>query len=512
MAPAARILYRSARMRVVYQPADSDVLVYSFNGGAFTDGGLRFFGDTYFAKRNVAAIGFVDNNSTWFPGPDMEPALKAIRAAVPVGTFAKAITYGISMGAWGALKYSRMLGAHASLAFGPQWSIDPKLVGSFDDRFARFFNPRIHTGMEIVADDLCRRNYVFYDPLFYPDRHHVAQLRKLPNLHATVGTFLDHPGIAFFTQTRLIDHMFALAKQDNPDLLEFRRSIRAKRASSGKYWMTRADYLRRTRGPRYVNTVIRSYEGAITVIDPAADPAEALAPLVGLTRALLDAGRRAEAKTHLETLWGKFHAGATYRGLAGLYIRARDFDRARAIVERDLQRTPRSLELRLELAQTLVATRDLQQANTELDKVREQAGERPKIWHRLRWLYEQLGRHEDVAAADAVLAKMPPPKRPPGSEWRAPAARAAAADPPNASVRTDAPRAIRVAVGAATRAAGPPNAKRAAEGASRANVGPLRRVNGTPAPAALTKAAAGADAAPAPAKAIARARTSDGAV
>ena len=429
-----RILYQSPRLRVVYQPADSDWLAFSFNGGEFDEKGLRFFGDTYFAKRKVAAIGFVDTHSRWFPKDDVAAALRVIQQVVSAGTYQRSVTYGVSMGAWGALKYSKMLGAHAALAFGPQWSINPSLVKSFDDRYERFYDPELHAGMEIVPDDLCPNNYIFFDPLFPPDLHHAERISAHPNVHRILQTFLGHPGIGYYTQTRLVDKVFALARQDSPDLLEFRRLVRSKRAESTIYWMGRADALKRKRGLYHLNWLVRSYEAAHAASDVPIEHPDAIEPLVGLTKVLLDAGFQDKAEANLALLWTKALAGASHADLGQLFVRLGAFDRARAVSEQAVRRNPRSLDARLELVRTLISTGDLQKANTEIDIVRSQAQERPIIWKRLRMLYARLGRREDVIAADKMLAGMPPPTRTrqaPGTmPARAPAAQRAAAPPP----------------------------------------------------------------------------------
>jgi hypothetical protein len=406
MTGPCRILYQSPRLRAVYQPAESEWLAFSFNGGEFSEAGERFFGDTYFAKRNIAAIGFVDNDSRWFPREDMQAALQAIRAAVPDGSYRRSVTYGVSMGAYGALKYGRMLGAHAALAFGPQWSINPALVARFDDRYERFFDPVMHAGMEIGADDLCPNNYIFFDPLFSPDVNHAALISRHPDVSCTVHTFLGHPGIAYFTRTRLIDNVFELARQDAPDRVEFRRLIRSKRAGSRVYWLGRAEWLKRKHGLGRLRWLVESFERAQAVTDVPDDHTDAIEALVLLAKALLDAGQQERANEHLALLWEKAQAGATHHDLSQLFVRMGAFDRARYVAERAVQHNPHNPRARLELVRTLIDIGDLQRANVEVDVIRGFARERPVIWRNLRLLYSRLGRTEDVAVADSIIAKM----------------------------------------------------------------------------------------------------------
>src|SRR5271165_1363976 len=132
MQTASRIIFESDRLRVVYQPADSDLLVFSFNGRDYTERGHAFFGDKFFSGRGIAAVGIVDNRQSWYPAAAMAGAVQAIQSVIPAGAYASRLTYGVSMGGFAALKYARALAANAVMAFGPQWSIDPDLVGKFD--------------------------------------------------------------------------------------------------------------------------------------------------------------------------------------------------------------------------------------------------------------------------------------------------------------------------------------------------------------------------------------------
>jgi hypothetical protein len=54
------------------------------------------------------------------------------------------------MGAYAAIKFIRLFGAHVTLAFSPQYSINPEIVEEFDKRRPKlFYNAVTNDGMEI---------------------------------------------------------------------------------------------------------------------------------------------------------------------------------------------------------------------------------------------------------------------------------------------------------------------------------------------------------------------------
>ena len=187
-------VYASDDLYVVYQPAPSDFLLITFNYHGMKADGASFWGSGLCQKLGIAALGFVSRESRWFPHEHVTPA---IAAALPhIRQHTRRITYGSSMGAFGALKYGQALGAEAAIALSPQFSIDPDLVGSFETNFVEFFTSA-NKGMEIDGTrDLAERPYVFFDQGVPSDAEHVrriaaaspqAEIVKMPHCGHAIG-------------------------------------------------------------------------------------------------------------------------------------------------------------------------------------------------------------------------------------------------------------------------------------------------------------------------------------
>ena len=131
------LIYESEHIAVVSQPAPSPAFFVTFNELYLQAGGLEFWGDKLLERLGVGSVGVVSKRPNWYPQKDMEVACRLISG---IADGRRLITYGHSQGGYGALKYARRLEAALSLAFCPQWSINPADVGAFDERYTKHFD------------------------------------------------------------------------------------------------------------------------------------------------------------------------------------------------------------------------------------------------------------------------------------------------------------------------------------------------------------------------------------
>ena len=396
-----KILYSSNSFRVVYQPADSDILAFSFNGGEFGKTETEFFGSAFFRKRGIAAVGFVDLRSGWFPPGEMNRAIHAVNSEVRRRPTTRAVTYGISMGAWGALKYARRLRAQGTVAFGPQWSIDPGLVGHFDRRYVSLFQPAMHTGMQISEHELSDQTFLFFDPHAPEDREHARMLSQMKNVHCVVGPFLGHPTIQYFTEMRLIDGVITLGATPEAKATDFRWLVRSKRSQSSRYFLGRAEHLHWNTGGRWMNTALRSYREAVRLNRLPPEHRDAIKAEIALVGALLDVGQTDEAWTRIDALCALAENRVYSPELRELLLRVHASEKARELAYRALEKEPRNAELRIDLARIFMADHDTDRAKAEVDVARELAGRRPLLWQRIASIYSRLGFKDEARAAPA---------------------------------------------------------------------------------------------------------------
>ena len=147
------------------------------------------------------------------------------------------VSYGHSHGGYGALKFGSALDASLSVAFSPQWSIDPALVGSFDKRYTRCFRPEWRNGRAILSSDISRRGIVVYDPYDPCDASHVERLASLPRVSTVKVPFSGHETIRLLTESGfsrgLLDLLGRVAPEPRSE--EFRLLMRSARGSSPTY-------------------------------------------------------------------------------------------------------------------------------------------------------------------------------------------------------------------------------------------------------------------------------------
>jgi hypothetical protein len=199
--PARESIFRDEYVEVFHKPAESRFLLATFNNLRMVSKDGGFWGERFADRTGTSALGFVNATGNWFPERNMAAAIAACRPILE--QYDAVVTYGSSMGAYAALKYSRRLGAHTAVAFSPQYSIDPEVVGSFDHRYLKQFRPELNRGAEIAADEVIENSFLFYDPLYDIDRKHAAlimgavgcgNLVRMPTIgHEVISLFAKTP-------------------------------------------------------------------------------------------------------------------------------------------------------------------------------------------------------------------------------------------------------------------------------------------------------------------------------
>ncbi len=203
-------------------PAPSDEIYALFAPHQFKHDGMAFWGDKLADKIGIGCIAFVDKSSTWFPAEDMQ--VLAGHARQFLEQHGRVISYGASMGGYAALKYGRLLGATHTVAFSPQYSIDPADVPS-DTRYRQFHAPALHRDMRVGPGDVAGRAMVVYDPWCRIDADHVQRLKQAGADFLAVPAYLtDHSPIACFAASDRIRELFDLLVADDPARL--RRLVR----------------------------------------------------------------------------------------------------------------------------------------------------------------------------------------------------------------------------------------------------------------------------------------------
>lgn len=177
----------------------SDILVVTFGSLSVRPNGLSFWGDTVFKNLGIDAVGIVAKSPNWHPKASIECAVA--RVSRIINGYKNIITYGASMGGYGALKHAAAFGATHTLAFSPQLSINPNEL-PFEQRFNNFYRESIHQRMVVESSDLAPVVFAFFDPYSATDRNHVETLGLIKiDSHAIPCRRTGHFGIRLFASS-----------------------------------------------------------------------------------------------------------------------------------------------------------------------------------------------------------------------------------------------------------------------------------------------------------------------
>jgi len=232
-ASGSRELYRSHCL-VVREVAsgDRDHWVITFDNYGIGHGFDRpGFGEAWLKAEGISAIHVMGKAEDWYQYSDIEAALASVRMAV--GTASRVITYGSSMGGYGAVRFADAIGAHAALALSPQYTLDPDIV-SHDRRWAqdahrigwiKRMNGRLNSAARII---------VVYDPRG-PDDWHGRRIAEESSGDAIRLPFTGHPVTSFLSEIGMLGSLVVDVLHDRLDSRNFEREARGRRATSGVY-------------------------------------------------------------------------------------------------------------------------------------------------------------------------------------------------------------------------------------------------------------------------------------
>ncbi len=227
---------------------------FTTNGCVFVSFGTRDyamepFGDAVFARYGLNVIHVMSRGPHWYQYPDLPQALEALATAT--AEFERVITYGASMGAYGALLFARRLKASLSIAYSPQYSIDPAKA-PYEIRY-RADAKAIQAEHGFLHDDIgagmnpAGRSLVLYDPHDL-DIEHIRRLRACGPIEEVLVPFASHRPIVVLAEMGLASRLLVHAAADMLNPKALRRDIRLHRNRSSTYLRAAARRLQRRQG------------------------------------------------------------------------------------------------------------------------------------------------------------------------------------------------------------------------------------------------------------------------
>lgn len=188
------VLYRGKHIKLTKIDGTIPVAIVTFNAFTETKNPVtpneRFepgFAEGLFYGDGFYEYHIVTNRNDWFQDSEMDVAIEAIKHDFPGD---KIITYGSSMGAFGAINFSLKLNSDF-VALAPQFSINPGDVEG-DVRW-RYENSAIDFRYNYIKSNEClnSKGYVFFDSLC-PDNVHAKLIEEHTHAILIDIRFGDH--------------------------------------------------------------------------------------------------------------------------------------------------------------------------------------------------------------------------------------------------------------------------------------------------------------------------------
>lgn len=230
---AVKEIFESPDVRVVRHPGDGrHACVVTFSSLNVHNNG---FGDAFFAKHGVPAIHLIARWNHWWQPPSVRAAIVAVDEVLEYSGRPPVMTYGSSMGGFGAALYARDLGARNVLMLAPQWSANPA-TPPHEKRWATEAKR-----IDFVHDDLASRlspdaqKYLVFDPASL-DAPHAAMFAMAPR--TTLLPCVDGGHVIAHTlqQAGLLTDLVFSAMAGSLDVPGWRALWRDKRRKAGRFW------------------------------------------------------------------------------------------------------------------------------------------------------------------------------------------------------------------------------------------------------------------------------------
>ncbi len=198
------------------------------------------FGERFLDASGLAYLCFINRRNHWWQTPEVENAYRAIDEKYDLKRYSRVITYGSSMGAYGALIFSKLVRANLVLAFSPQASIAGTELPiqrqwQIDMADTPIILEPISRGLSTTAQIL-----IPFDSLNKLDLAHVRALEALRPCERLVVPMSGHKTSLFLHECGMLKPIVLDGIDAPVNVAKLRQSLRGTRRSSPRYWMVLA--------------------------------------------------------------------------------------------------------------------------------------------------------------------------------------------------------------------------------------------------------------------------------
>lgn len=187
------------------------------------------WGENIFRSLGVSSLHIKANSSNWYLKPDLPAALTSLQPLFR--SFDRVITYGGSMGGFGALTYADLIGAQTVISINPQSTLDQRIVPWEDrypvaqERLLDFSHPHADAvGKYANAEQVL----IFGDRRYDFDNAHVERLMA-PNVTYVNTPYIEHQVPEHLMHMKALTYIVRSVLDDSFDLTRFYKLMRARR-------------------------------------------------------------------------------------------------------------------------------------------------------------------------------------------------------------------------------------------------------------------------------------------
>lgn len=356
------------------------------------------FGEDLFRREGVPYICFISKANHWWNTPELDLAIENLRPRL--ARFSRIVTYGVSMGAYGALVAARDLGATHVIACSPQadlsgrlplhptWRRDLRGVALIRNLAER--PPAPGTSVTLVLDSLV--------PM---DNAHRRAIEAMCPASTLPTPFSGHSSALFLADLGLLKPLVLDAVAGRLNLPELRRSLRAARLQHPLYLTGIAARLAARGRPGLARNwrgraVERLIEGARW------DLGKAHAMILNHLRQLVELGRHRQWKTLVARLLDQpAHSYSAHLSQAEVYLTAGAAKPAVQAAKAAAILRPKQAQPHLFMAAAQLRAGDVHATEKHLHAAMARSGGPQGDWARLAVALRDAG-HPD--AADRAVA------------------------------------------------------------------------------------------------------------
>lgn len=195
------------------------------------------FGERFLRNEGVPHICFINKTNHWWQTPEFALAVSAIKSQGVLSRFRRVVTYGASMGGYGALLGAQAFDADLCLAFSPQFRVDGSIP--LNPVWAADINkqPRVH---EPFADGVSEGGkpeiVVIFDSLNAMDRAHAQALDAVHPSRFLTAPGASHSAALYLHEVGLLKE---IVREGISGVLRpgnIRRRLRETRRADPRYW------------------------------------------------------------------------------------------------------------------------------------------------------------------------------------------------------------------------------------------------------------------------------------